>query len=193
MAVHHAGRMPPSLLERDAVDVSPECRTPSWKSLPVSFRQLVNFTGIGVVMTLGYLVLYAALRETLGAQGANLAAWLVTAIADTSANRRITFGVSGRKGAARAQLEGLLVFGSGMAITSGSLVALDALVASPAQVLELGVLVGANVAAGLLRFLLLRAWVFAPARRPGRVEAAAFPRAPLGGVHLSRESVGAVP
>lgn len=116
-------------------------------------------------MTLGYLVLYAALRATLGAQGANLVAWLLTAVADTSANRRVTFGVSGRNGAARAQLEGLLVFGSGMAITSGSLYALDALAASPpAQLVELGVLVGANVVAGLLRFVLLRSWVFAPAR-----------------------------
>ena len=74
--------------------------------------------------------------------------------------------MSGRNGAARAQVEGLLVFASGMAITSGSLLALDALVASPGQVLELGVLLGANVVAGLLRFLLLRSWVFAPARRP---------------------------
>ena len=166
MAGHHDGGMPPSLLERDAVDVPADHRPDTSGSRPVAVRQLVRFTWIGVVMTLGYLVLYAALRATLGAQGANLVAWLLTAIADTSANRRITFGVSGRKGAARAQVEGLLVFGSGMAITSGSLFALDALVASPAQVLELGVLLGANVVAGLLRFLLLRSWVFAPARSP---------------------------
>jgi putative flippase GtrA len=157
--------MPPSLLERDTVEVPAGRRPLSRESLADPLRQLAHFTGIGVVMTLGYLVLYAALRATLGAQGANLVAWLLTAVADTSANRRVTFGVSGRNGAARAQLEGLLVFGSGMAITSGSLYALDALAASPpAQLVELGVLVGANVVAGLLRFVLLRSWVFAPAR-----------------------------
>ena len=156
--------MPPSLLERDAVEVPAGRRPVSRESLADPLRQLAHFTGIGVAMTLGYLVLYAALRATLGAQGANLVAWLLTAVADTWANRRVTFGVSGRNGAARAQLEGLLVFGSGMAITSGSLSALDALVASPAQLVELGVLVGANVVAGLLRFVLLRSWVFAPAR-----------------------------
>ena len=183
MAVHHDGRMPPSLLERDVVEVRAERRPLSWESLPGPLRQLVPFTGIGVVMTLGYLLLYAALRATLGAQGANVVAWLLTAIADTSANRRITFGVSGGKGAARAQVEGLLVFGSGMAITSGSLFALDTLVASPAQVLELGVLVGANLVAGLLRFQLLRSWVFAPARRPGRVEASPSYRKRLARLH----------
>ena len=117
-------------------------------------------------MTLAYLVLFVALRGTFGAQGANLVAWLVTAVADTAANRRLTFGLSGRPGAARSQVEGLLVFGTGMLITSGALFALAAL-ARPTQVLELAVLVVANVVAGLLRFSLLRQWVFAPRRLAG--------------------------
>ena len=129
-----------------------------------ALRQLVRFTVIGVVMTLAYLLLYVALRGAWGAQGANLIAWVATALADTAANRRLTFGLSGRTGAARAQAEGLLVFGTGMAITSGSLIVLSALVGSPAQWLELGVLVAANLVAGLLRFSLLRHWVFAPRR-----------------------------
>lgn len=131
-----------------------------------ALRQLVRFTVIGGVMTLAYLGLYAVLRGSWGPQEANLLAWVATALADTSANRRLTFGVSGRPGAARAQVEGLLVFGTGMAITSGSLLALDAVVAQPGQLLELGVLLGANAVAGLLRFALLRHWVFAPRRQP---------------------------
>ena len=126
--------------------------------------QLVRFTGIGIVMTLAYLALYAALQGVLGMQGANVVAWLATAVADTAANRRLTFGVSGRGGAARAQTEGLLVFAMGLVITSGSLLAVGLVVASPGVVLQMGVLVGANVAAGLLRFRLLRGWVFAPRR-----------------------------
>lgn len=125
-------------------------------------------------MTLAYLVLYAALQGTLGMQGANVVAWVATAVADTAANRRLTFGVSGRPGAVRAQAESLLVFGTGMVITGGSLLVLEAVVASPGEVLQLGVLVGANVVAGLLRFTLLRHWVFAPrrlARRTSRARA----------------------
>jgi putative flippase GtrA len=120
-------------------------------------------------MTLAYLGLYAVLRGPLGAQPANLVSWIATAIADTAANRRLTFGISGRSGAVRAQGEGLLVFGLGLAITSGSLAALDALVAQPGRWLELGVLLVANLVAGLVRFVLLRSWVFAPRRlrQPG--------------------------
>ena len=125
-------------------------------------RQLVRFTGIGVVMTLAYLALYAALRGPVGMQAANVVAWLATAVVDTAANRRVTFGISGLHGAARAQAESLLVFGTGMIVTSGSLLALAAVVASPGGPLQLGTLLGANIAAGLLRFTLLRCWVFAP-------------------------------
>jgi putative flippase GtrA len=123
-------------------------------------------------MTLAYLVLYASLQGTLGMQGANVVAWVATAVADTTANRRLTFGVSGRSGAARAQAESMLVFATGAAITSGSLFMLGATVASPGGVLQLAVLVGANVAAGLLRFTLLRRWVFAPRRLARRVRPA---------------------
>jgi putative flippase GtrA len=115
-------------------------------------------------MTLAYLGMYAALNPAMGMQVANVVAWVATAVADTSANRRLTFGVRGRAGAARAQAESLLVFGTGMLITSGSLLALGAVVASPGQLLQLAVLVLGNIVAGLLRFLLLRFWVFAPTR-----------------------------
>ena len=128
-------------------------------------RQLVLFTGIGAVMTLAYLALYAALRMVLGAQASNVVAWVVTAVADTSANRGLTFGVHGRSGAVRAQVEGMAVFALGLAITSGSLFLLEALAADPGRAAEITVLAVANLIAGLLRFVLLRVWVFAPGRR----------------------------
>jgi hypothetical protein len=65
-------------------------------------------------------------RPALGAQWASAFALPVTAIANTAANRRITFGVSGLHGAGRHQLQGLVVFGLGLALTSGSLAALHA-------------------------------------------------------------------
>jgi putative flippase GtrA len=132
--------------------------------LPPVVGQLIWYAAIGGVMTLAYLALYAGLRVVLSPQPANLVAWVATAVADTAANRRLTFGISGRAGVVRAQVEGMLVFGLGLAITSGSLAVLDALVADPGRPLELGVLLGANLVAGLLRFVLLRVWVFAPHR-----------------------------
>jgi putative flippase GtrA len=123
-------------------------------------RQLVRFAGIGVASTLAYLLLFLVFHSVLGAQPANLVALLVTAVANTAANRRLTFGVSGRSGAGRHQLQGLVVFGLGLILTSGSLALLHAASAAPPLGIEVGVLVGANLAATVLRFLLLRAWVF---------------------------------
>jgi putative flippase GtrA len=131
---------------------------------PRLVTQLVRFAAIGVSSTLAYLVLFLMLRTAVGAQPANFAALLVTAIANTALNRRLTFGIRGRTGAGRHQFEGLIVFGLGLALTSGSLALLNGST-TPGLVLEITVLVLANLAATVLRFLLLRGWVFNPRRQ----------------------------
>jgi putative flippase GtrA len=127
-------------------------------------RQLVRFAAVGVASTLAYLALFLLLRSAAGAQAANLLALLATTVANTAANRRLTFGVSGRHGAARHQAQGLAVFGLGLALTSGALALLHATARVPGRPVEVGVVVAANLAAAVLRFLLLRAWVFRPRR-----------------------------
>ncbi|MFC6090911.1 glycosyltransferase [Saccharothrix lopnurensis] len=122
-------------------------------------RQLVRFSAIGVVSTLAYLLLFVLLRGGVGAQGANLVALLVTAIGNTAANRRFTFGVRGRRHAGRHQFEGLLVLALGLGLTSGAL-ALAHRIAPPGGHAELAAVVVANLPATVLRFLLLRNWVF---------------------------------
>jgi putative flippase GtrA len=127
-------------------------------------RQVVRFAAIGVASTLAYLLLFLGLHHLVGAQPANFLALLLTAIANTAANRRFTFGVRGGTTVARHQLEGLVVFGIALAVTSGSLAGLHTLVGQPHRALELGVLVAANLVATLIRFVLLRGWVFHPGR-----------------------------
>ena len=127
---------------------------------PGLLRQLVRFGAVGVVSTLAYLLLFWFARGPLGAQLANLAALGMTAVANTTVNRRFTFGVTGRHQAGRHQLQGLVVFGLGLALTSGALAVLHAVTAMPHRALELTVLVLANLAATVLRFVLLRGWVF---------------------------------
>ncbi|MFI5675407.1 glycosyltransferase [Streptomyces cellulosae] len=134
--------------------------------------QLLRFGAVGAVSTLGYVLLYAVLRPPAGPQAANALALLVCAVANTAANRRLTFGLRGRGGALRHQAKGLLVFLVGLALTSGSLAVLHDVDPRPAGPTELVVLVAANLAATLLRFLLLRAWVF-PGRRRGTESTAA--------------------
>ncbi|WP_254705870.1 bifunctional glycosyltransferase family 2/GtrA family protein [Streptomyces vilmorinianum] len=123
-------------------------------------RQLVGFCVVGALSTLFYLALYSAFRLGTGSQLANAAALLVSAVANTAANRRLTFGVRGRDRAVRHQAQGLVVFGIGLALTSGSLAALGAATGDPAHSTELAVLIVANLAATVLRFLLFRLWVF---------------------------------
>jgi putative flippase GtrA len=127
-------------------------------------RQAVRFTVIGVASTIAYLLLFVALHHAVGAQAANLLALLLTAVANTAANRRFTFGVRGAVGAASHQIEGLVVFGIALAITSGSLAVLHLMMSQPHRAVELAVLVGANLTATAIRFVLLRGWVFHPRR-----------------------------
>ncbi len=123
-------------------------------------RQLVGFCVVGALSTLVYLLLYSLFRLGTGPQVANALALLLSALGNTAANRRLTFGVRGRDRAMRHQAQGLVVFGIGLVLTSGSLAALDAAPGTASHGTELAVLIAANLAATVLRFLLFRAWVF---------------------------------
>lgn len=127
--------------------------------------QLVRFGLIGIASTIAYALLYLSLHPELGAQAANLMALLLTALANTAANRAFTFGIRGRAGAARHHIHGLLVFGFGLAITSGSLYLLHRFDPTVGKVVELSVLVVANLVATLVRFVALRRVFGASARR----------------------------
>ncbi|MFC9235794.1 glycosyltransferase [Streptomyces decoyicus] len=134
-------------------------------------RQLVGFCAVGGLSTLLYLGLYSLFRLGVGPQLANAGALLVSALANTAANRRLTFGVRGRDRALRHQAQGLVVFAIGLALTSGSLAALDSAGGDSSHGTELAVLVAANLAATVLRFLLFRAWVFPDRERRDDVDA----------------------
>ena len=122
--------------------------------------QAVRFGAVGVASTVAYLALYLLFRGALGAQGANLVALVLTAVFNTAANRRLTFGVRGRDGVASSQLRGFAVFGVGLGLTSGSLALLAVVAPDASRPAELVVLVLANALATVVRFLLFRAWVF---------------------------------
>ena len=127
--------------------------------------RLVRFAAIGAASTLAYVLLYLALRGTLGAQAANALSLLVTAVANTAVNRRFTFGITGRRHAVRHQWRGLLAFGAGLLLTSAALAALHALSARPGRTAEVAVLLAASLAATGVRFVLYQSWVFRGASR----------------------------
>jgi putative flippase GtrA len=80
------------------------------------FRQLASFGGIGVASTLAYIALYSALRAVAIPAVASALALLITAVANTAANRRITFEVRGRDGIARDHAAGLVALGVALAL-----------------------------------------------------------------------------
>jgi putative flippase GtrA len=129
--------------------------------------QFVRFAAVGVASTVAYVLLYLLLRGSMAAQAANAISLLVTAVANTAVNRRVTFGIRGRAHAARHQVRGLIAFGIGLALTSGALVALHAFSARPGRAAEVAVLVLANLVATLVRFGLYRSWVFRGSARRG--------------------------
>ena len=124
---------------------------------------MVSFAAIGVVCTAAYIGLYAALRNASSAAAANVVALVITAVANTAANRRLTFEVRGRDGLGRHHAAGLLALVVALAVTSGSLGILDVVAPHRGRLTEIAVLVAANAAATLVRFLLLRL-VLDPAR-----------------------------
>ncbi|MFF2299553.1 bifunctional glycosyltransferase family 2/GtrA family protein [Arthrobacter bambusae] len=135
------------------------------KSNGALLGQMLRFGVVGVVSTLAYLALFVFMRTIADAQTANFVAMLVTAVANTAANRRLTFGVSGTTGAVRHQFQGLVVFALGLALTSGVLFWL-ASGGEPSRGVEIAGVVGANLLATLLKFILFRVWVFKQPRLP---------------------------
>ncbi|WP_255770019.1 bifunctional glycosyltransferase family 2/GtrA family protein [Pseudarthrobacter sulfonivorans] len=143
------------------------------------FGQLVRFGFIGAASTLAYLAIFLFGRGFMDPQLANFVALLITAVANTAANRRFTFGIQGGN-PVRHHFEGLIVFGIGLLLTSGAL-ALVHSTTTPDRWVEVLTVVGANLAATAIRFLLFRLWVFRGPAAPASPASTPSPGAPANG------------
>ena len=134
-----------------------------------TLRQLVSFGLIGVVSTAAYAWLFWLLRPFTPPALANAAALVLTAIANTAANRRLTFDVQGSAGLARDYLGGLLALAAALIITNFSIAALQAVHPYPSRPVELLVMVAANATATLVRFAVLRTLILHGHREGARL------------------------
>jgi len=121
---------------------------------------VARFVAIGVVSTLAYALLFLVLAGVVGSAAASAVALALTAIGNTAANRRLTFGIRGRDGLARQQAAGFLVFVLALGLTNGALSVLHDLDAHAPRLLEAAVLVLATLAATVTRYVALSSWVF---------------------------------
>lgn len=124
-------------------------------------RELLVFGAVGVASTAAYGLLFLLLRPAIGAVAANAVALLLTAVANTAANRRLTFGLRGRGSMLHDQIAGLVALGVALALTTAAVTALGAVAPHASPTVQLAVLVIANALATVVRFALLRSWVAA--------------------------------
>ena len=128
---------------------------PLWLS-----TQLVRFAAVGAASTLAYAVLFWALREVLPAAASNVIALAATAVANTAANRRLTFGIRGRERLLGDHAGGLLALAAALVFTNGAIVAMGLFAPGASRVAEIAVLTAANAIATGVRFLVLRTVLF---------------------------------
>jgi putative flippase GtrA len=123
--------------------------------------QLVRFASIGLVSTVLFAVLFSLLVRPFGPFVADVVALGVCTVANTAANRRLTFATRGRSGRTRHYFAGLALAALPLVLTLATLAVLEALgVTSLAA--QLVALTLANLVASASRFTLLRSWVFRP-------------------------------
>jgi putative flippase GtrA len=139
------------------------------------YGELGKFAAVGVISTVAYLLMFLLFRVGMPAQAANALALILSAIGNTAANRHFTFGRRGRDDLLTHHAQGLIVFGLCLTLTSGSLAVLNWSAPGANAAVELAVLVAANAAATVLRYLLLRLWVFGPRAEPAEAELQGLP------------------
>jgi putative flippase GtrA len=139
--------------------------------LPAS---VAGFARVGVASTVAYLILFFSLSGTLGRFGANALALALCTAANTALHRRYTFAPRGEPLRRNILLGGMAALSTSVAVTSLALAVVDGVGTGPWWLLA-PVLVVANAIAALVRFVLLRSWMFRAPPAP-RVPYPAAPR-----------------
>jgi putative flippase GtrA len=121
--------------------------------------QAIRFMSIGIVSTLLFAVLLVLLNPWLGMVAADVIALVACSIANTSANRHLTFATSGRSGRRREYAVGVAL---GFLPLVSTLAMLGVLRATgvTSTVVTIVVLTVTSGASAFLRFVLFRRWLF---------------------------------
>jgi glycosyltransferase involved in cell wall biosynthesis len=146
------------------------------RSNEVTADQLLRFAGVGVVSTLGYLFLFVAWRPLVGPYGANALAMAIATLFNTAVHRELSRTTDGQARRGR-----LFAVAGGLFLVSVGLTSLGLAVAqwlAPSVLLaEVIAITVANAFAAVVRFAVLRAWIFRPsARTPLTSESTEEPR-----------------
>jgi len=128
-------------------------------------RQFVKFTLVGIVNTVLFLMLFNVLRLSgVGPFVANGFAVILSIAFSFWANTRFTFKVDHGDRQARRLVEFATVFIATLAVSSAALLFLFRVIDQPSYLQESSVLAITGGAFSVVRFLVMRAWVFNPRR-----------------------------
>ena len=127
--------------------------------------ELGSFVAVGLACTAAYALLYTLLRTETTDLVANALALLLTMGANFEANRRFTFTAS--TGSRRRQIAGYAAaYAIGLGASSLALVVLLAALGHPGGVENTATALAAGLVATVIRFVLMRRWVFPTASPP---------------------------
>ena len=132
---------------------------------PNTGAQILHFIDVGLISTVLYATIFLFTSQLASAAVANIIALLVSTVANTALNRSHTFGVRSPHRRLTAQVKGLAAFCLCLAFTSAGLAVADGFTGAWATFGTLAVLTAANLGATVVRFVLMRTWVFARGTR----------------------------
>jgi hypothetical protein len=131
-------------------------------SATVTADQLFRFAGVGAISTLGYLFLFIAWRPMAGTYGANALALAICTLFNTAVHRELASNLHGSAHRGRYAAVSAGLFGLSLSLTTLALMGIRAVDVSSLG-LALIAVTAANGVAAVLRFAVLRAWIFRPA------------------------------
>lgn len=131
---------------RAAAPVTPGTRLVAW------LRPAPTFLVVGALATALYAGLYLVLREVTTPQWANVVALVVSTVASTAGNRRLTFHSTAASTVVPHHALGLGLVVAGFGLTSGALGLLALADPTATRTAEVVVLALANALVGVLRF-----------------------------------------
>ena len=130
-----------------------------WRLMVTRPTRFARFAAVGITSTVAYVYIYLAIRDVLPAWTANVTALIITAVANTAANRRFTFGIHGRDGLAGDYAAGLGAFLLALLLTTATSELLRYVAPQATPMVEVVVLTAANLVATLCRYRLFRGWM----------------------------------
>jgi putative flippase GtrA len=122
--------------------------------------EVTRFARVGLLSTVAYVVLYLIGRATMPAYLANVVALGLCSVGNTAAHFRVTFAHRGPISPSAAVIGASLTFLPSVVLTTSCL-ALFELISRSSVLIEVVALLLGNALASLLRFVILRAVIFA--------------------------------